>query len=146
MNLGIYNQKGDPAEIEDNIITFKCSKPSVIQSSEIKRVVTDLTLEVEPGFVLTIFTEPGLYEKAAEVFPGPFVLDSSTPKRVLEIPIRNHSGSPLHIMDGQIIAKGYLTQVAEVQVKEIEPVGTERKPMKRTQPQKRNTDIKFEVK
>lgn len=146
MNVGFYNQKGSPAEIEGNIFTFKCAKPMVVQSSEIKRVQTDITLEIEPGFVLTIFTEPGLYEKAAEVFPGPFVLDSSVPKRVLEIPIQNHSGSPLHLMEGQILAKGYLTQVAEVRIKEIGPVETGRQQMKRTQPQKKNTDIKFEVK
>ena len=117
----------------------------VVQASEIKRIQTDITLEIEPGYILTIFTEAGLYEKAAEVFPGPYILDSSTPKRLLEIPVRNAAGSPLHLMDGQVIAKGYLTQIAEVQIKEIEPKAV-REPMRRTQPQKKNTDIKFEVK
>ena len=146
MNIGFYSQSGDAPEIEDNIFTFKCAKAMIIQSSEIKRISTNITLEIDPGFVLTIFTESGLYEKAAGVFPGSLVLDSSVPKKVLEIPIQNHSRSPLHLMEGQIIAKGYLTQVAEVRIKEIEPVETGRKPMKRTLPQKRNTNIKFEVK
>jgi dUTPase len=118
----------------------------IVQSKEIKRVLTDITLEIEPGFVLTIFTEPGMAEKAAQVFPGPYVLDSSVPKKVLEIPLQNLAGSPLHLMEGQVIAKGYLTQVAEVQIKEIEPVQDGRQKMKRTTPQKKNTDVKFEVK
>ncbi len=145
MNIGFHNKKGIPLKVEDNIFTFECAKPMVIQPSEIKRVQTDITLEIEPGYVLTIFTESGLYEKAAEVFPGPYILDSSAPKKILEIPVRNAAGSPLHLMEGQVIAKGYLTQVAKVQIKEIEPQAA-RTPMKRTQPQKKNTDIKFEVK
>jgi dUTPase len=145
MNVGFHSKKGNPPRVEDNIFIFECAKPIIIQSKEIKRVPTDLTLEIEPGYVLTIFTETGLSEKAAEVFPGPYVLDSTTPKKLLEIPVYNHAGSPLHVMEGQVIAKGYLTQVSEVQITEIEPQA-ERTPMKRTQPQKKNTDIKFEVK
>lgn len=145
MNVGFHNNKGTPPKVEDNIFTFECAKPIVIQSKEIKRVQTDLTFEIAPGYVLTIFTESGLFEKAAEVFPGPYILDSTTSKKLLEIPIYNHAGSPLHLMEGQVVAKGYLTQVAEVKIKEIEPKA-ERTPMKRTQPQKKNTDIKFEVK
>ncbi len=145
MNVGFHSKKGTPPKVEDNIFTFECARPMVIQSSEIKRVQIDVTLEIAPGYILTIFTEPGLYEKAAEVFPGPYVLNSSTPKQLLEIPVRNAAGSPLHLMEGQVIAKGYLTQVAKVEIREIEPQA-ERTPMKRTQPQKKNTDIKFEVK
>jgi dUTPase len=137
MNVGFHSKKGIPPKVEDNIFIFECAKPMVVQ--------TDVTLEIEPGYILTIFTETGLAEKAAEVFPGPYVLDSTTPKKLLEIPVQNHAGGPLHLMEGQVIAKGYLTQVAEVQIKEIEPKA-ERAPMKRTQPQKKNTDIKFEVK
>lgn len=145
MNVGFHSKKGTPPKVEDNIFTFECAKPSVIQSKEIKRVQTDITLEIEPGFILTIFTETGIAEKAGQVFPGPYILDSTSPKKILEIPIQNLAGSPLHLMEGQIIAKGYLTQVSEVQIREIEP-NQERQPMKRTQPQKKNTDIKFEVK
>lgn len=145
-NVGFNDKHGYPPKLEDNIFTFVCAKPMIIQSKEIKRVPTDITLEIEPGYILTIFTETGMSEKAAEVFPGPHVLDDSTPKKVLEIPIQNHGGSPLHLMEGQIIAKGYLTQVAEVQIKEIEPVQDGRQKMKRTTPQKKNTDVKFEVK
>jgi dUTPase len=145
MNVGFHSKKGIPPKVEDNIFIFECAKPMVVQSKEIKRIQTDVTLEIEPGYILTIFTETGLAEKAAEVFPGPYVLDSTTPKKLLEIPVQNHAGGPLHLMEGQVIAKGYLTQVAEVQIKEIEPKA-ERAPMKRTQPQKKNTDIKFEVK
>ncbi len=146
MNVGFHNKKGTPPEIEDNIFTFSCAKPVIIQSSEIKRVLTDVTLEIDPGFVLTIVSASNIYEKAAEIFPGPFVLDHKTPKKVLEIPIRNHAGAPLHLMEGEIIGRGYLTQIAEVQIKEIEPIETGRQKMKRSQPQKKNTDIKFEVK
>ena len=145
MNVGFHSKKGTPPKVEDDIFSFSCAKPMIIQSSEIKRIQTDVTLEIEPGYVLTIFTEAGLYEKAAEVFPGPYVLDSTTTKQILEIPVRNSAGSPLHLMEGQVIAKGYLTQVAKVEIKEIEPKA-ERTQMKRTQPQKKNTDIKFEVK
>lgn len=145
MNVGFHSKKGTPPKVEDNIFTFECAKPMVIQSKEIKRVQTDVTLEIEPGYILTIFTEPGLAEKAAEVFPGPFVLDSTTPKKLLEIPVQNHGGSPIHLMEGQVIAKGYLTQVAEIKIKGVEPQ-QQAQPMKRTRPQKKNTDIKFEVK
>jgi dUTPase len=145
-NVGFNDKHGYPPKLEDNIFTFVCAKPMIIQSKEIKRVLTDVTLEIEPGFILTVFTEAGISEKAAQVFPGPYVLDSSTPKKVLEIPVQNLAGSPLHLMEGQIIAKGYLTQVAEVQIKEIEPVQGGRQKMERTTPQKKNTDVKFEVK
>lgn len=146
MNLGFHSKKGGEPKVEDNILTFECAKPMIVQHNEIKRIPTDITLEIEPGYILTIFTESGLYEKAAEVFPGPYVLDSATPVKLLEIPVRNHAGSPLHIMDGQVIAKGYLTQVSEVQIREIEPVTEERHPMKRTRPAPKNPDIKFEIK
>lgn len=146
MTLGFHNKKGNPPKVEDNIFTFECAKPIVVQSQEIKRVLTDVTLEIDPGYVLTIFTAPNLYEQAAEVFPGPYVLDSSTPVKLLEIPIRNHAGSPLHLMDSQVLAKGYLTQVAEAQIREIEPEKEERRPMQRTQPTRKNPDIKFEIK
>jgi dUTPase len=145
-NVGFHSTKEEYPTVVDNIFTFVCAKPMIVQSKEIKRVPTDVTLQIEPGFILTIFTEPGMSERAGEVFPGPYVLDSSLPKKILEIPIQNHAGSPLHLMEGQIIAKGYLTQVAEVQIKEIEPVQDGRRQMKRTTPQKKNTDVKFEVK
>jgi dUTPase len=145
-NVGFHSKKDEYPTMVDNIFVFSCAKPSIVQSKEIKRVPTDVTLEIEPGYILTIFTDAGMAEKASQVFPGPYVLDSTAPKKILEIPIQNQAGSPLHIMEGQVIAKGYLTQVAEVQIKEIEPVASGRQKMKRTQPQKKNTDIKFEVK
>lgn len=146
MNVGYHHRKGSPVEMENNIFTFSCSKPEVIQSSEIKKIQTDITLEVAQGYVLTIFTASNLFEQAAEVFPGPYVLDSNTPKKILEIPVRNHARNPLHLMEGTVIARGYLTQVAEVVIREIEPMGEGRQKMKRTVPQKKNSNIKFEVK
>ena len=145
MNIGVYSKKNIDLKIDDNIITFTCSKPMVIQSSEIKRVQTDIMLEIESGFILTIFTEPSIYEMAAEVFPGPYILDSGSPKKMLEIPIRNNAGSPLHLLENAVIARGYLTEISKVSVKEIEPVQETKSSRKKSTPAKRNTDIKFEV-
>jgi dUTPase len=146
MNVGFNDKHGYPPKLEDNIFTFVCAKPMIVQPSEIKRVPTDVSLEIAEGYVLTLYTPSSLFEHAAEIFPGPYVLDSTADKRILEVPIRNVAGSALHLMEGQVIAKGYLTQVAEVSIKEIEPVQDGRQKMKRTTPQKKNTDVKFEVK
>ena len=97
-NVGFHSKKDTYPTVIDNIFIFSCAKPMIIQASEIKRVQTDITLEIEPGYVLTIFTETGLFEKAAAVFPGPYVLDSSTPKQLLALPVRHSAGSPLHLM------------------------------------------------
>ena len=145
MNIGFNSETGSPAVIEDNIFTFSCAKPIIVQPSEIKKVQTGITLQVEPGFVLNIVSAPSIYEHAAEVFPGPYVLDSSVPKKSLEIPIRNHGRNPLHLMIGSVIARGYLTKIAEISIKEIGPVESKKRTMERTRPSKKNTDIKFEV-
>jgi len=143
MNVGFHNKKGVEAPIEDNIFTFVCAKPVIIQSSEIKKIPTDITLEIEPGYVLTIFSTPSIYEKAAEVFPGTLVIDGTVPRQILEIPVKNHAGNPLHLMEGAVIARGYLTQVAKVEIEEIEPV-SDKKPV-RTTPIRKGSKIKFEV-
>lgn len=144
MNVGYYNKKGTEAVIKDNIFTFSCSKPVIIQSSEIKKIQTGVTLDIESGYVLTIVSDPNIYNRAAEVFPGPYVIDNNSPKSVLEIPVRNHAGSPLHLMEGAVIARGYLTQIAEINIKEIEPE-PEVKPMRKSTPIKKGSKIKFEV-
>ncbi len=144
MNVGFHNKKGSPAEIEDNIFTFSCAKPVIIQSAEIEKVSTGITLEIDAGYVLNIVSAPNIYEKSAEVFPGPYVIYSGAPKGVLEIPVRNHARVPLHLMEGSVVAHGYLTQVADVHIKEIEQPNTKRT-QKKTTPAKRGGSIKFEV-
>jgi dUTPase len=146
MNVGFHSKKDAEPEIEDNIFTFSCAKPIIIQPSEIKKVQTDITLEIDPGFILNIISAPNIYNQAAEVFPGPYVIDQKTPKSILEIPIRNHGRDPLHLMEGSVIARGYLTQVAEIHIKKIEPVTKTRNPVKRGQPSRKGRAVKFEVK
>jgi dUTPase len=145
MNIGFHNKREVPANIENNVLIFSCAKPIIIQPSEIRKVQTDITLRVEPGFVLNIISDPNIYSRDAEVFPGTFVLDSSAPEGLLEIPIRNHGKTPLNLMDGALVARGYLSRIVEISIEEITPIGPEKRRRGRIRPAQNTTNVKFEV-
>lgn len=129
--------------VQDNLLTFGCVEPVVIQTTEIQKVKVGMSFQIEKGYVLNISTCPGLYEQAGEVFPALITLDH-THAGELMIPVRNNGRNPLNLMRGVVIAQAYVSKVEEVEMEEFE-ADTPSTKMPRTKPQKKNTGPSFEI-
>lgn len=143
-----YHNAAKPGVLEsrDGVISLLCSQPTVIQPGEIKKVQTGLTLKITEGYAFTLYTAPLLWQKAAEIFPAVLVLDHSAPETPLEIPVRNSGRSQLNLLTGQTLALGILVKVENVELEEFTPSPTTDPADKVSRPQKRNTDVRFEIK
>lgn len=128
----------------EDILSFTCTQPVVIQPGEIKKVPTGLTLQIQPGSLLVIYTAPFLWQQGSEVFPAALVLDQTAQVSPLEIPIRNSSRNQLNIHPGQIIAFGIGQIIERLSLEEFQPA-TAPVETKSSRPQKKNPDIKFEI-
>lgn len=133
------------ATLVDGKIIFSAVRPIVIQSSEIMKVQTDLVIRVEKGFVLNISTHPDLAQKGAELFPGLITVDSSANSKPLEFPVKNNGRSALNLMRQGIIAVGYSSKVQKIEIGEFQPELEPSSKDSRSTPQRKNPNIKFEV-
>lgn len=129
--------------VQDNLLTFSCTQPSIIQSAEIQKVKVGMSFQIEKGYVLNISTWPGLYEQAGEVFPALIVLDH-THTGELMIPVRNNGRNPLNLMPGVVIAQAYVSKVEKLEMEEV-AAETPSTKMSKTRPQKKNAGPKFEI-
>lgn len=128
----------------DHILNFTCIQPMIIQPGEIKKVPTGITLKIEKGSILTIYTPSELWQIAAEVFPAVLILDHSAPEIPLEIPVRNSSRNQLNLLSGHTVACGIVSKITSIQIQEFEPVS--KKPsVVENRPPKKNPDVKFEI-
>lgn len=137
---------GSPVESRDEVIPLLCSQPTVVQPGEIKKVQTGITLKVEAGYALTIYTAPFLWQKAAEIFPAVLVLDHSAPEVPLELPVRNSGRSQLNLLVGQTLAIGIVVKTEPIELEEFTPAPTTTSSGKVSRPPKRNPDVRFEIK
>ena len=142
MRLGLSKNKD--AIIENDIVLFLCSVPSIIQPAEIQRVQTGITVKIERGYVLNIYTSSELTNRAGEIFPATIILDYTSTGE-LRLPVRNNGRNPLHIMVGDKIARGYVIEIQKIIPYEFEPDTEPDKPLPRTKPQKKNTPFQFEI-
>lgn len=137
---------GFSGEEQEGVITLRCSQPSIIQPGEIKKVQTGITLKVEKGYALTVYTAPFLWDKAAEIFPAVLVIDHAAPETPLQLPIRNAGRSQLNLLVGQVLAFGIGVKTEVLEKEEFTPTNLSNSPAKVNLPQKRNTDVNFEIK
>jgi len=128
----------------DHILNFPCLQPTIIQPGEIKKVPTGITLKIEKGNILTIYTPSELWQIAAEVFPAVLILDHSAPETPLEIPVRNSGRNQLNLLAGQTVACGIGSKITSIQIQEFEPV-SKKTSVVTNRPQKKNPDVKFEI-
>jgi len=131
--------------VVDDTLVFMCVKPVTVQPSEVVKVSTGVTLEVEKGFALNISTHPALADKLCEIFPALVVINSIAGSCRLDIPVRNAGRNPVHLMVGDLVACGHVAKMEPVDKEESDfsPVET---PVSRSTPQRKNPDFKFEIK
>ena len=145
MKLGFNNlNTNDGVRIDDDILTFTCVLPIVIQSGEIQKVKIGTIIEVEKGYVLNISTAIGLAEKAGEIFPAYITLDH-TYSGELFLPVRNNGRNQLNLMQGIAIAQGYISKVQKIEPYVLDALSIAESTRTKTTPQKKNTNFKFEV-
>jgi dUTPase len=130
---------------EDGVLVFLAAKPIIIQSSEIMKVQTGLSVRVPFGYVLNISTAPALAVKAGELFPGLMAVSWSEQEVELELPVRNCGRNVLNIMSQQTIAIGHVIKTEEVNVKALEPQNWKSVSNAESKPQKKNSNFKFEI-
>lgn len=143
MELGFktLNNNAVIPELEDSILTFYSAAPAVLQPAEIKRIRIGLAVQVEEGYSLQVGIHPSLQEKDISVFPGPLVIDSLHSGELF-IPLQNNGRGQINILPGEIIAKGVVIKIEEIEITELvpEPPSSSRE---KTKPQKK--DIEFKV-
>lgn len=130
---------------EDGVLIFLAAKPIIIQSSEIMKVQTGLSVRVPLGYVLNISTAPPLSVKAGELFPGLMAISPSEEEVELNLPVRNSGRNVLNIMAGQTVAIGHVLKTEEVIIKDFEPRDWKLVSDGESKPQKKNPNIKFEI-
>jgi dUTPase len=146
MKLGLNTLDGNSkTTVDDNILTFFCERPIVVQPVEIQKVKVAAALQIVKGAVLNISTSKELAERAAEIFPAMIVLDHTFEGELL-IPVRNNGRNPLHLMGGQVIARGYLIKVQKIEPHRFELLSEADRIKAKTKPQKKNPNFQFEVK
>lgn len=139
MKLGFrtLNNKAALPEVENNILTFRSAAPVILQAAEIKRVRTGLVVQVEENYSLQIEIHP---ELQAKEISGALVVDSSHAGELL-IPLQNNGRGQVNLLPGELIARGVVTKIEEIEIVELAP--EDPKPSKgRTRPQKKGIEFK----
>ena len=139
MKLGFrtLNNKAVLPEVENNILTFKSAAPVILQAAEIKRVRTGLAVQVEENYNLQIEIYPGLQERDIS---GTLTVNSSHTGELL-IPLQNNGRGQVNLLPGEMIARGVVTKIEEIEIVELAPEDP-KSPKERTRPQKRNIEFK----
>lgn len=143
MKLGfkvITNQAVLPY-IENNILTFNCIKPIIIQPTEIKRIKTGLIVEIEKNYILQIGIHTVLQEKNISIVPGILTINSSYNEELF-ISIQNKGRGQVNVFVGDAIATGTVIKIEEVEIIESEIEKIKRSQEKNI-PQKK--DIEFKI-
>ncbi|MBD3260982.1 MAG: hypothetical protein GF334_04770 [Candidatus Altiarchaeales archaeon] len=135
-------------DVEERTLYFSAIRPQVIQPSEIMRIPVNVVVKVEDeNGILEIKTHPKLSERVGELFPAMICIDKNSPEVPVEIPIRNSGRSPIHLMPRDPIAIGHVLTTEPIEPEDFHYEAPVKKgPLKRSAPQKRNQDVRFEVK
>lgn len=144
MDLQVFT-KDETILYEGGALVFLASKPIIVQPSEIMKVITGVSIRVPTGYVINISTAADLAARAAELFPGLIAVSPSEEEIELSFPVRNNGRNPLSIMKGQIVAVGYVVKTEEVNLTISEPQNGKQVSPAESKPQKKNPNIKFEI-
>lgn len=147
MKVWIKNTGKAPGCLKkDKHLLFFCSRPTVIQPSEIIRAQTDTFIKVEQNTIITLVTHSSLSGKACELFPGTIIIDANHDySKPLEIPLRNCGRNQTNKMPGEPLALGYVSFCEEIELEDLDlslPSPAEQNSV----PQKKNVGIRFEIK
>lgn len=140
LSFRTLNDKAALPAVENNILIFNSASPVILQSTEIKRVKTGLIVKIEENYSLQIGIHPALQDKDISVFPGVLIIDSSHTGELL-IPLQNHGRGQVNLLPNEIIARGILTKIEEIEIVELaleEPKSSK----EQTKPQKKNIEFK----
>jgi len=145
ISFAVLNQDAVIPKQDGFVIEFSSAKGITVQPSEIMRVSTGLSIEVEKGHALHVVACPGLQEKGLSVYPGPLVVYSGHDDELF-ITLQNGGRQQVNILPGELIAHGVATKLEDVQLTQVDPKpeSKPRKSPKKTVP-KKNPDVKFEI-
>lgn len=146
ISFAVLNQDAVVPKQDGFVIEFFSTKGVTVQSSEIMKISTGLSVEMEKGHALHLAAGPALQEKGLSVYPGPLVVYSGHDDELF-IPLQNGGRQQVNILPGDLIAHGVVTKLEDVQLVQVEPKpeSKPRKSPKKTVP-KKNPDVKFEIK
>lgn len=135
-------------DVEERTIYFSAIQPQVIQPSEIMRVPVNVVIKIaDDNGILEIKTHPKLSDRVGELFPAIICIDNKSPEVPVEIPIRNCGRNPIHLMAREPIAIGHLLTTEPIEPEDFHYEPPKKKgPTQRSAPQKRNQNVRFEVK
>ncbi len=149
MNIKVYGLHGeslsDVISMDGNYtVSFRCADAVIIQASEIKTVRVNLLMEIDEGYLLNVYPSTFLTGQSITLFPSPFIIDNSHTGEV-SLRLQNCGRNQINLNRGQPMAKGYLTKIFKVKLKEHD--FAEKTLVKRpSRSQRKDTDIQFEVK
>lgn len=140
-------KKNDPngVVLAEGVLHFCATRPTVVQPSEIMKVPVNVVVRVVGNVVLNISTHPKLVERAGTLFPALLTLDKMSPEEPLELAVKNEGRNPLHLMPDQLVGIGYLLPIEQIEPEEFS-ISVASRESPKSKPQKRNKDVKFEVK
>ncbi len=131
--------------VTDNIFVFTSSKGVEVQPGEIKKIPTGVILRIEEGYTLTLTTHPNLVVKVGQLFPAVSIVTAADPEDYLFLSVHNLGRNPFRIMSGDVIARGVVTPIEPVNKESYTPETSARAGVPRSRPQRRNSEIEFEV-
>jgi len=152
MKLETYNDTGDltnpSIEFGENRILFYAARDLIVQPSEIMKVPTDVTIKVPEGFILQLSTHPSLIALASELFPSTIIIGPEDGEYEVIIPVKNNGRNPLTIRSHAAISAGRVlaTITTSIEYNSFEPKKVQAVAPASSFPQKRNKDVKFEIK
>lgn len=146
ISFALLNENAVAPKQDGFVIQLFASKGMLVQPSEIMKVNTGLSVEMEKGFTLNLVASPELQDKGMAVFPGPLVLYSSHDAELF-VPMQNQGRQQVNILPGDLIVHGIVTRLEDVQLAQVDPkpVAVPKKSPKKIKPE-RNPNIKFEIK
>lgn len=144
MNINYTTDNTGSLEIVDGVLVFTANKGLEIQSGEIKKVPTGVILRVPSGYVLHLTTHPSLIEKAVQLFPACTSITSDSPEDYMLLPLHNVGRNTFNIRPGDVLVRGFVSPIEKIDKQLYKPKVPE-KVSRGSRPQKKNSDIKFEV-
>lgn len=148
MNLGyhrIHPQNFPGLNTQGTLPDLSCTDYVTIQSGEIKRLPTDVVLNVAPGFALFLTTSEYLKQSVCELFPAVVVVDSLSDKSELQIAVKNSGRNQINLKPGDTIAKGLLLVTQQPQVEEFTSEVEVDPQITLNRPQRKNAEVKFDL-
>ena len=131
--------------VQGDHIVFTNPKPIIIQPSEIIKISMGTVMKLPEGYIGIISTHPRLLGKACELFPSTVIRSARSPDAELELAIRNSGRNQVNLMQDDPIGVGYISQIHEIDARELDVDILKKSELPSTSPQKKNP-FNFEIK